>query len=439
MSDKNKTGVLNEVRILDTVAFTILSPDAGAKEQKPVFNDDATTGTYINWGETNDWPKLARIKLEKSTSGMPLVNQIVEIVFGRGFTYWIESVDDEGKIVRSFKKIDEIDNFFEENDIEYFLAQRLMDLYISGNIFCEVILRNDLKQIVNLNHLEAEFCRFGAIKDGEQLSKIYYSGLWPANPKGEATKPLDFLPRNVRNRKHIQEKFRKKKFVIQSHLPSPGRTVYAFPPHGGLFRDKGWLDYGNSVPEIMNSINDNAWNIKYHIEIPFDYWERVNKNWDNLDDKARKKFIDDQITLMKDWLSGKNNAGKSFITHFAVGIDQKPIPGLKFNTMEDKIKKDDYLTSVQESDIQIARAYGVDSSLANIQPQGGKMGAGSGSDKRTGFENMVNTTYVDVMVVTEPIKLAAQYNEWPKGLKFGFIHDIPTTLNEDKSGVKTEI
>jgi hypothetical protein len=434
---QQSVGFISEVRVTDIASFSLLAPDAGAKPQQEVYSDEIS-GAVIDWGSGNDWPQKARLKVEKSTTAFPLIKKLASIVFGKGFTYYKEVYEADGTITRDFTRIAEVDTFLMTNDIENFLMERLFDLYLSGNLFCEFILNKSLTKIVNINHLESEFSRFKRVEPDQTLNTVLYSGTWPT-PKQTPTE-LPFCIKANQNKDFIKQKFSgKKKFVTQSYLPSPGRTVYAMPPHGALFRDNGWLDFGNSVPEIMNAINKNAWNIKYHIQIPHDYWQTINKKFDGLDDKQKNAFIDSQISKMNDWLSGNANGGKTFVSHFFRDMNGKEMPGFKIEVLDDKTKKDSYLTSVQESDIQVSRAYGVDSSLSNIQPQGGKMGAGSGSDKRTGFENQVNTSFLDVLVVTEPLRLVAHYNDWPTNLKFGFIHEIPTSLNENKSGSKTEI
>lgn len=438
MNEPNKqTAPTAEIRVFENAAFSLLAPDAGAKPTTETYSD-VFNGNVVFWGESNDWPTQARLKVEKSTTAYPLIKKLVSIIFGRGFTYYREVKNSDGTITQDFTPIAEIDEFLENNDIETFLTERFYDLFLAGNLFCEFILNNALGKICNINHLEAEFSRFKTPTNNQPLDTFLYSGTWP-NPKTTPAE-IPFCIKANQNTDFIKKSYRsKKKFVTHDHLPSPGRTVYAFPSHGALFRTDGWLDYGNSVPEIMNAINKNAWNIKYHVQIPHDYWEIAYKEYASLDQKAKTSFINARLEEMNTWLSGKGNVGKTFTSHFLRDANGNKMEGFKIEVIDDKTKKDSYLTSVQESDIQVARAYGVDASLSTIQPAGGKMGAGSGSDKRTGFENQVNTSHLDVKVVTEPLKLVAKYNAWPANLRFGFIHDIPTTLNEDKAGVKTEI
>jgi hypothetical protein len=439
----SKNGEVMEVRVMKEsgTVVSMLSPNAGSTPVQEKYSDGSPSAKYQSWGTDNQQPRNWRIKIEKSTTAYPLIQKICEIIFGKGLVYWFEEKDASGNIKQNFTSNAEVDQFILDNDIEVFLQQRIMDYKFSGNMFCEFILDNGMNKIVNLNHLEAEFSRLGQLNEKTQkFDLLKYTGDWS---KESSAVDIPYLNRQDKSKDFIRSTFNKgknKKFAFQSYMPSPGRTIYAFPSHGAIFRDNGWLDFSNSVPEIMNSINKNAMDLKYHIRIPYSYWETVNPNWDNLKEPEQTAFIDEKLKTMNDWLKGGSNAGKTFISHFATDfVTGKPLAGWEVIVLDDKTKKDAYITSIQEADIQIARALGADTSISGIQTGAGKMGAGSGSDKRVGMDNQVGTSYAAVLHIMEPLRIVAMYNDWPANIKFGFMHELPTTLNEDLSGIKTQI
>ncbi len=77
--------------------------------------------------------------------------------------------------------------------------------------------------------------------------------------------------------------------------------------------------------------------------------------------------------------------------------------------------------------------------MSGIQPTGGKMGAGSGSDKRVGFQNSVNLSQAEQEIIFEPLYLVAKINGWPSNLKFAFSHEIATTLDKNPTGSQNQI
>lgn len=414
------------------VAFTLLPANAGSKPTPSPYSDQEVDDEIQKWGDDNLWPTHAREKIEKSTTAYPLIARMVGMMYGKGLTYWRE-VREGNQIKYDFSLIPEVDEFLLNNDIQYLMLERLMDYKFFGNIFAEFILSNDRKQITNIFHKEAEFSRFGTIdKSAFRIKNLMYAGNWDESPEPA---PIPFLNRRDKNKAYIQKTFKENKFAIHSCLPSPGRSLYARPPHSGIFEKDGWLDFANSIPVLMNKVNQDAFDIKYHIQVPYEYWGRTVKEWDSLDQDKREEIIDTKLSEMADFL--KDNKETAFITHYATDeITGKKTSGWEITVLDDKSKKDKYLTSVQEADTQVARAIGVDMSMAGIQSQISSNGAGSGSDKRVGYTNMIALSHADTLQITEPLRLVQYYNDWDKDIRFGFIHDFPTTLNDNSDGVE---
>lgn len=419
------------------ISAAILSPDAGASFSPSTYSDDLTASNIINWGSDNNSPKNWRLKLEKSTTAFPLLWKSVLLLYGLGLTYYREKRTGT-TIEKDFTAIDEVDQFISDNDIDYLMIERLMDFKFFNNCFCEVILSTDRKKIVNINHLEAEFSRFVTQKQADGttvISSVQYEGDWQ-NAKGNNV--IDFYSKDNISLETLS-KNKMGKFVMHSCFPVPGRAVYGIPPQIALYASDSWLDFSNSIPGIMNSINKNVMDIRYHIQIPYEYWPSIYPNWTAMTQDEQTKIIDDKLTQMQQFLSGKNS-GNSFISHFATDpISGKPLSGWVIEEIGTSDKKDKFLTSVQESDTQIVRALNLDVSLAGIQPAGGKMGAGSGSDKRTAFSNQVSLSAAEMLIITEPLRIVQRINNWDSSIKWAFTYDVPTTLNDNPNGTNKQI
>lgn len=422
-----------------TVVSMVESPDAGASATPAIVSGSDKTKTVQDWGSDNLWPVNSRLKIEASTTAFPLIGSMTCLMYGTGIRYYKEVRTSTG-IERDFSQIEEVDKFLSDNDVDYLMLERLMDYKTYGNIFCEFILnkRTPADKIVNIYHKEAEFTRFGTIEENNVID-VKYKSDW-----SNTTDTPEVIPfvsrRDLSNMKIWKIARSKRKFVTHSCLPSPGRTLYAMPLHSGMLKKNGWLDYANSIPELMNAINNNGMLLRYHIQIPSNYWINQYKDWQIMSQDQRDQLIDKKLDEMDQFLKGKDNAGSAFISHFATDtVTGKAYDGWKIEPISDPIKKDQFLTSVQEADIQISRAIGMDVSLSGIQPAGGKMGAGSGSDKRVGFTNTLNLTYAEQMIILEPLKIVQRYNGWDPAIRFQFAHEIPTTLNENKNGVTSDL
>jgi len=419
---------------------TVYSVNIGSQPTKaPLISTPAeeTVGSeYQKWGATNLYPKEIREKIQKSTTANPLAVKSVCMMYGSGLVYFKELKEKDG-VSRDFSEIKEVEEFLYNNDIESFLIERLMDHRFYNNMFCEYLLNAAATEILSLNHLEAEFCRFGSVKEGKIIN-VKYSSDWSKTSITPQDIPY-ISDLEKRNRDSILNKAKSaKKFATHSGLPSPGTTMYNIPVHAGLVRENGWLDYSNSIPELMNQINKSGLKVRYHVEIPVEYWTTVEPKFQSMTKEEQKKIMDLEIDRMEDFLI-KNGSAIFYSNYSKDKITGKEIPGWKITAIKDPVERDKFLTSVQEADVQSARSFMVDLSLAGIQSEGGKMGAGSGSDKRVGFDNSISMTHAEQLYVLEPLYVVKRFNNWPINLKFAFQHEITTTLNENKNGVKQEI
>lgn len=434
---------LGEVAFLPEGMATVFmqAPNAAKGPAKDVFGDavsDENTEDYACWGVDNDWPTVARQKLEDSSIAYPLIYKQVCMMFGSGIRYFKRIKEDgEEKIV--FETNEKIDKFFNENDIERFALEQIMDFKFFGNAWSHFIMTRNTKEIANIYHLEAEFTRMAVQNDNtKKIDKIGYSGKWDNGTKDVQSFPL--LDRREKTPEQIRANFKtKKEFAHHTFFPSPGRKYYAMPPHGALYKKDGWLDYESSIPVLLNALNRNQMIIRYHIKIPYEYWNATVKNWDTLPEPKRQEIIQAKLEEMNKWLTGINNAGKTFISHFATDpITGKELAGITIESVADKLDKNAYIPSSEVADQKISRALNVDASLASLQPEGGKMGAGSGSDKRESFNNAIDLSKAEQRILFEPFYIVRNYNGWGPDWEFGFAHKPSTTKDKEPTGKSKE-
>lgn len=412
-----------------------LEHDAAAKPSMPIHTPENQGVPIQNWGPSNLQPTEWRQKLEQSTTAYPLIVKAATTLFGKGPQYYMEVRTKKG-IERDYSPVPEVEAFLQANDIDLIMLERWMDLKTYNNVFCEFIMNKTGVKCVNITHQEAEFCRFGQIENNV-IKEVLVNAYWMEKSGEYETVPFvdDY---SLSREEAIKIAKQKKKFITHNNVPSPGRTLYAVPSHVGLFAVNGWLDYALSVPVLMNKINKNGFSLKYHIEIPYDYWEKAHPDWKSKTEAQKKKIQDDKMDEMGEYLASSDGAGRNFYSHF--GIHQatgKETSGWRITELKDPIKKDQFLTSLQEADMQAARSIGIDVSLANISNQSNSMGAGSGSDKRVGMDNTISASYAEQMIILKPLRTIGIINNWPRNLKWTFEHIIPTSLNENKSGTKT--
>lgn len=402
--------------------------------------EDGNTDKWQNWGADNLWPTRVRKIMEASTVAAPLVFKAVCQMYGTGLTYWVEKREAD-KITKDFSEIPEVEEFLENNNVDYIALERMMDFKYFNNLWNEFIFNHKFTKIVETNHLEGEFCRVSQQNEkSHEFEFIGFLGNWETPD----LKKVEKIPNIDWKRKSVNDIFKaaksKNKFAVHSKFPSPGRPIYGAPAHQALYNNKGWLTYSNRIPRILNAMLDNGMKLKYHIQIPSSYWKSVYDKWQTYSEEKKTELKKAKLEEMHKWLTGDDSSMSSFISEFATDkVTGKKLPGWEITEIKDSSTLDKEIISSQESDSHISRALGIDPSLAGLQPQGGKMGAGSGSDKRTAFQNAISMSKAEQLVVLDFLYVIGKVNKWPKGLKWGFQHEIPTTLNEDKSGKTDEV
>jgi hypothetical protein len=120
-------------------------------------------------------------------------------------------------------------------------------------------------------------------------------------------------------------------------------------------------------------------------------------------------------------------------------ISGAPIGKIEIISIDDKLKKDAWVPTSEIADAQIVQGFGVHPSQVGLAPQGGKMGAGSGSDQRETYNLGISLNNIEQQQILEPLNWLARYNarynaDWD--VTFFIDHTHHTTTNDQESGLK---
>lgn len=416
--------------------------NAGGKMEitVPKAPKDQTSQKWIEWGSNDKLPTEIREKIEKVPMAGTAIYKLISMMYGNGLAYYRNSDLQDGNLSPQRAYIPAVERFLKKNKIKNkWLTAQFADYRYYMNTFSELILNKRRDQIVGLYHKTAEFCRLS--RQNEKTlnndfliySADFAQGLAPTNDRRTEI-PLF--------RWHDEEKFFKKlkgyKFAYHSRFETPGALFYARPFWLGLFRKNGWLDASASVPEIVNSMMRNQIVLKYQILIPETYFEVRHKDWSTYADEQKNKIINNLIDSINDSLSGTDNAYKSICSLFRQDISGNPLGKIEIIPIDDKMKKDNWVPSSEKADAQIVQGLGIHPSQIGLATEGGKMGAGSGSDQREGFNTAITLNTIDQEIVLEPLNYVAEFNkknnpDWD--ITFFIDHTHHTTTNKQESGL----
>jgi hypothetical protein len=107
---------------------------------------------------------------------------------------------------------------------------------------------------------------------------------------------------------------------------------------------------------------ENQMSIKYHIRIPYAYWDKKYPTADYISDddkKRRKELIEKDLDEIENNLTGSENAKKAIVSHFEINQQGQAEEKWEIDVLDDKYKSDQYLPHAASSNVEICTALGV--------------------------------------------------------------------------------
>ena len=405
---------------------------------------------FVFYGKTN---KLPIEILDKAHGNITVASNIdfnARIAYGDGLMV-AKKIKKEGKI--TYEELlpsdaPEIFEFLENNNVMRILQEAGNDLVTFADAFIELIVdRNAKEKIVVVRHKETAFSRL-SLQD-EKTGKIEYHGYSSKWGDGELDDVVatPFLNRNAPlydlkkrlgrlpdERTGTFKKTKEKRFILSLGLPVPGRFYYNKPWWWSIFK-AGWYDFSCAMPIFKQSLIENKMKILYEVKINETFWAKLYQSEGITDPKKQAERKLQFLKEMDDFLAGKENAGKSFVSHFR--YDQ--VKGFEIHDIIIKeIKSDhdggEYNDDVEEASNIISYAMGVHPSLQGATP--GKSKNINGTEARELF--------IIKQAMTKPLRdalllflyVCKAINEWDKDIHFIIPNIMLTTLDKNTGSEK---
>lgn len=452
---KEKRIVVNVIQDKDK-AFTALPADrhytgiGSVKKEAtvPKQRTELSSGEYAMWGEDDCLPNNFLEKINRVPMAAQAIYKLVAMMYGNGLAYYKNSDLQDGNQVKR-ANIPKVEEWLTRNRIRTkYIIPQLVDYRYFVNTFSEFVLSNDRTICTGLFHKQAVFSRLSKQDEKTLRSKhLYYSvdfkqGQQPTQARRATLSLFDWT-----QEKKWVEKNRNERFAYHAYMETPGMEYYADAFWLQLGRRDGWLDASASAVEVVNAMMRNQVSLKYQILIPESYFVIRHQDWQSYTDKKRNDLIDDLIKQINETLSGTKNVMKSITTIFKQDqVTGTALGKIEIIPIDDKTKNDSWVPSSEKSDAQIVQGLGIHPSQLGLSTSGGKMGAGSGSDQREGFNTAISINTMDQNIVLEALQLAARYNategkldneirdkDWD--ITFFFDHTHHTTTNNKESGL----
>ena len=406
---------------------------------------------FVPRGSRNDLPYDILRRTAKNVTVGSNIEFKSKVVYGDGILVYRQVRNEAtGKWEKqevTREDVPEIFDFLELNDFGHVRMELANDLCLFYDAYVEYVFdRNDPPRLVQVIPLETACSRISEIDEKEGRSLWHgYSAEWylgtptdlVATPLLDRRAPLrDLLTRMGRlpGKNGIAKTGRDRRFVHNLRINTPGRFYYARPYWWSVFAS-GWYDFSNAIPTYKKALIKNQMSLRYIVYIKDTFWAELFKKHRATDEKAQadlqKKFLDE----LNDYLTGEENAGKTFVSHFRYdrvkGIEDKDI---LITPLDNALKGGEYIEDSEETSNTLSYGMGVHPSIIGSSP--GKNKSINGTEARELFIITQALMKSFQEATLEPLYFAKRLNGWPDDIRFSVTNVQLTTLDKGTGATK---
>ena len=417
-------------------AKALVSPtsvDADLAKPKIVPPYDQSPSQWSNWGDSNLFPQEVLIDLNKNSVALRALDKRKRVHFGRGIVAYREKTDQTGVVTKETVTDPEVVEFFRINQINLIWVDLIMGLETFANGWLEFITNKGRDKINRVFVKDPAYCRLSKMDPANRIPYLYYCAQWEMSPNFDNVKVVQLPMFNPD--KYDGTQYPDGQFAYHLCYRSFNRSYYHLALWNSVRVNK-WMSIANSVPILKSAIMKNQMTIKYHIQIPDDYFTTRFPSPDFTKEQRESKRME-VLTDMNSFLADVENSGKAFVSYaFYSKVKQDYLTGWKIEVIQNKLDNSAYLPDSQAANSEILFAIGVDPCLIGAGNPGSAIGAGSGSDKREAYWMLNADMGTDRSVSLSPLYFIRDFNKWDPTIQFDYV-TVDTSQTQDQHPTKT--
>lgn len=318
----------------------------------------------------------------------------------------------------------EIKRWFMRNSLNEFFLEQSTDMKYFFFAVAVIILSRDGKQIVQVRHKEACYCRFEKADKRGRINHVFYANWRSQRSLGEndvevlqlldEKDPLGHLEvlmgRAPGADGMIKERTNKRKFAILMRFPTPGLQYYPIPYYTSIFRGD-WFDIKKLIGIGKKAKLKNHASVKYQVEVHKDYWYNICDEEHITDPLKMAERIKKEKENIKNFVAGIENSGKVWITGYYIDPNGKENRMVRINMIDSTKEGGDWSEDIQEAANMTCYGDNIHPNLVGATP-GKSQTNNSGSDKRELFtlKQSLEKSWHDIMNKVHEVII--YYNGW---------------------------
>lgn len=395
------------------------------------------------WGANNNFPQIANDLIGKIGVLNTGLKFIRNVIMGQGiFPCKIKGYDADGNELLEIINNPEIKRFCSSRMVRKYMEKASRDFLKFGPGFPELIPNAAGNQIVGINVINALHCRYTVANELGEIDTCIVSGKWPEMPAEKTDfKAIPVLSEydpeaDLQRRK--RDRSLGKSTIIYPLRDSWSNNDYYSGPAWWPTKESGWLDIAQKIPRFLDKAYENQISWKWHVKIPYAYFDRKFPAKDYATTDLRKdaiaKFLDD---LEKN-LTSPENSNKAIITMFEIGPGGKAEEQWEITALDNKYTDVNQLVTSAAANSEILFSLMINPNVLGAgMPGGTYAGNQGGSNIREAFLVNIANCWPDRQTLLDPIEAYLRFNG-VEDVELRFRNTILTTLDTG-AGTKKQL
>ena len=392
---------------------------------------DVNGKKVICWGPDNQFPYHA-IRIVRDTTVLNAgLKFLWRLTIGQGiYACEVTGYNEHGDETLAPIKDKEIQEFVNSRMVRRYMEKVLRDYLKVGNGAVQFV-PNLKGEYIGMNPLNCIHYRYTEPNEKGE-SECCISGSWDYAPNDTIeAKFIDLLSDYNPDDVAEYNKFKGKHgFVYSVRDAWSNEDIYGEPIWWAAWV-LGWVDISHMIPRFLKKAYKNQTTWKWHVQIPYSYWDKKFPVADFKTSKEREEAINKYMDSIERNLLGPENAEKPIFTNYAVNeYNGRVEEEWKITPLSNKYNAgQENLVTSSAANSEILFALMLNPNVMGSQMPGGVYaGNQGGSNIREAFLVNIANAWIDRQNILDPIKLFI-WLRYKKRVELRFRNTILTTLD----------
>jgi hypothetical protein len=467
----NKSGIPLTAYGSSAYINTVNVPRAAAANKDPVESNPIRPLWYYMeiggykvspWGTNNNFPLIADELINRIGVLNTGLRFIRNVILGQGiFPCRVKGFDNDGNEILEVINDLAVESFCSSRMVRRYMEKATRDFLKYGIAFPELIPNAGGDKIVGVNAINALHSRFTIANDLGEIDNCIVSGWWssrdllpigidhqrdegnysyiPTDPSQYKIIPVlsEYDPMEDLNRRRLGRSFGKGTLIYPMRDSWSNKDYYSAPAWWPT-KEAGWLEIAMLIPQFLKKAYENQISWKWHVKIPYAFWDRKFPETEFKTKDERKEAIDKYLDDLERNLCAPENSNKTIITGFEIGPGGKAEEQWVIEALDNKYTGIDQLVTSAAANSEILFSLMINPNVLGAgMPGGTYAGNQGGSNIREAFLVNIANSWPERQNLLDPLECYLEFNG-VKDVELRFRNTILTTLDTG-AGTKKQL